>query len=244
MPVRNHTGQESCLSGIILVKNHACPESFRQGYHSDNDLILTRCDWGMKTGGLNKNHSQDMISPRCQPFQRANRSKVPTVPKYGGLNIHGNHLWCHRGIFTHGMFHTLGVMPERAVVYFGGIVGTIPWGFFIYGNDGMVDVVERLVLWNDWYYGTTGIMERLVLWNDWYYGTTGIMERLVLWNDWYYGTTGIMERLVLWNDWYYGTTGIMERLVLWNDWYYGTTGIMERLVLWNDWYYGTTGIME
>ena len=83
------------------------------------------------------------------------------------------------GLFTHGMFHTLGVMPERAVVYFGGIVGTIPWGFFIHGNDGMVDVVERLVLWNDWYYGTTGIMERLVLWNDWYHGM------IIPWNDSY-----------------------------------------------------------
>ena len=81
------------------------------------------------------------------------------------------------GLFTHGMFHTLGVMPERAVVYFGGIVGTIPRGFFIYGNDGMVDVAERLVLWNDWYYGTTGIMERLVLWNDY------TMERFILCND-------------------------------------------------------------
>ena len=66
MPVRNHTGQESCLSGIILVKNHACPESywsriilvknhacpksFRERYHSDNDLILTRCGESMKTG--------------------------------------------------------------------------------------------------------------------------------------------------------------------------------------------------
>ena len=107
--VKNHACPESYWSRIILVKNHACPESFREGYHSDNDLILTRCDWGMKTGGLNKNHSQDMISPRCQPFQRANRSNVPTVPKYGGLNIHGNHPWCHRGIFTHGMFHTLAV---------------------------------------------------------------------------------------------------------------------------------------
>ena len=137
-----------------------------------------------------------MISPRCQPFQRANRSNVPTVPKYGGLNIHGNHLWCHRWAFHPWNVPYFGSMPEWAVVYFGGIVGTIPWGFFIYGNDGMVDVVERLVLWNDWYYGTTGIMERLVLWNDWYYGTTGIMERLVLWNDWYHGM------IIPWNDSY------------------------------------------
>ena len=69
------------------------------------------------------------------------------------------------------MFHTLGVMPERAVVYFGGIVGTIPWGFFIYGNDGW------LMWWNDWYYGTTGIMERLVSWNDY------TMERFIPCND-------------------------------------------------------------
>ena len=125
MPVRNHTGQESCLSGIILVKNHACPESFRQGYHSDNDLILTRCDWGMKTGGLNKNHSQDMISPRCQPFQRANRSKVwglehpwesfmvpqgdfhPwNVPYFGGYARTGRCLlWRYSWNDTLGLFH-------------------------------------------------------------------------------------------------------------------------------------------
>ena len=58
-----------------------------------------------------------------------------------------------------------------------------------------------------------GMMEWLMWWNDWYYGTTGIMERLVLWNDWYYGTTGIMERLVLWNDWYHGM------IIPWNDSY-------------------------
>ena len=60
-------------------------------------------------------------------------------------------------------------------------------------------------------FSSMGMMEWLMWWNDWYYGTTGIMERLVLWNDWYYGTTGIMERLVSWNDY------TMERFIPCND---------------------------
>ena len=56
VPVREHACQGLCLSGNMLVRGCACLELFRERYHSDNDLILTRCGEGMKTGRLNKNH--------------------------------------------------------------------------------------------------------------------------------------------------------------------------------------------
>ena len=85
----------SCESGIMPVRNY-----------SERDIILTMISFWQdvarvwKQGGLNKNHSKDMIPPVCQQFQSDNRSNVPTVSKYGGLNTHVNHPRCHRRGFS------------------------------------------------------------------------------------------------------------------------------------------------
>ena len=114
--------------------------------------------------------SQGMPFQRT-PFRQGNGSDVDSMVPWNNSD------YSIRGLFHPWNVSYFGSMREWTVVYFGGIVGTIPWGFFIHGND------SWLVWWNDPYFHTDMIF-------DWHDGT--IHTSILTWF-----LTGMMERSML-----------------------------------------------